>query len=377
MQTSAPASFAPAEQTKATTGSSSDISKTTLLSIKAIKAFSASLSVICTAGAIVAYSSSFVILSYVLAASAFILLITFIIAITYKPSDKVLPGVAKFKATSKGLNSAGNSAPATCEDVASKDEPPSEKPSIPPDSALAGEAPTLPSLTHKRHASKAPAPLKKPLPKKPVLPHDDREIVGPVIKYEGVVQNPFIGAEAIIKSQAEMVGYLTTLSNYQDGYNQIRKAHFDWVVFPINNTSTHGHIYCLTKEAVDILKENKGFIDNLREATGIVLRAWMYKIPSSGEVLKGVESSYCINHPRVRKMLHSLVLFEQYDLAKHVRQFIFNEGWPREVINPSNKSDKKLKASALITDRVMYYYVKQKLVNGKLVRTVDSSLLWG
>ncbi len=70
--------------------SHADVAKTSLLSSKAIKAFSASLSGICTVGSIVAYSSSFIILSYILAVSAFVLLAAFIIAVTYKPSDKIV-----------------------------------------------------------------------------------------------------------------------------------------------------------------------------------------------------------------------------------------------------------------------------------------------
>jgi hypothetical protein len=69
---------------------------------------------------------------------------------------------------------------------------------------------------------------------------------------------------------------LTEFRRWADegSWEEFHVNHYDWWAFPIQKPSAHGFAYSLTDEALEELREDSDFLQNLAESAKLLLLSW-------------------------------------------------------------------------------------------------------
>ncbi len=157
----------------------------------------------------------------------------------------------------------------------------------------------------------------------------ERVSIGPVPDAPQVPSSAsqFIGIEGLKRQQREHLNRLQTLA--QRGEWQHLQTHtthpdsgFDWWMFPIDRPSAgYGNYYQVSLQDVVRLKQDPEFMRNYREGVVLVAKSWGWDLENRQDLTSNIQrwTDYQV---RLGKMLHSLQLFDQFDLRGSLIYFI-------------------------------------------------------
>lgn len=105
-------------------------------------------------------------------------------------------------------------------------------------------------------------------------------------------------------------------------WGSFHRNHYDWWAFPIDQPSSMGLKYCVTPDAVAVLKHSEEFIGHLRRLAELLLLSWGWDATTGSPVPDPQPNQEWAGWPiRLQKCHRSLVLFGIDDLAEHVAKY--------------------------------------------------------
>lgn len=131
----------------------------------------------------------------------------------------------------------------------------------------------------------------------------------------------FIGAAELKHLQAKQLHQFEEWAAAGD-WDSFHRSHYDWWAFPVDAPSAHGFKYTLTSDAIETLRRDRDFLDNLRSAAVLLLRSWGWDV-TQGKPVEAPRASQVWQHWPVRlyKCTRSLEIFEQWDLFNACRDY--------------------------------------------------------
>lgn len=158
--------------------------------------------------------------------------------------------------------------------------------------------------------------------------------LAPVVSISGKSSSVpgFVGIAALKEKQKDHLFKLKALA-YAGQWEHLREhtshpdSGFDWWMFPINRSSAgQGTKYQLSLSNIEELKKDSDFMSHYREGVKLIMLSWGWDADSGNDVSN---ASQCWTNYEVRlgKMAHSLLLFDQQDLLKSLKQFCVQKGF--------------------------------------------------
>ena len=147
--------------------------------------------------------------------------------------------------------------------------------------------------------------------------------------------------EALRNKQGDRDGNLTKFKAWakQGKWRQFSRHehHYDWWMFPINREAdTKGQAYAVYEEEIKALKQDEAWLKDYRLGAILVMQSWgwdvakerLFDFPTKDQKWDDWEV-------RLGKMANSLLLFEQWDLHKSLREYV--KHLKKKGINLSNE----------------------------------------
>lgn len=99
-------------------------------------------------------------------------------------------------------------------------------------------------------------------------------------------------------------------------------SHYDWWMFPITRPSQHGTTYSLSKEEIETLKKDSGFMQQYRKGVEWVVLSWGWDLHAKCRVKNATPKQAWTGYGvRLGKMADSLYLFCEKDLYTKLQEF--------------------------------------------------------
>jgi hypothetical protein len=134
----------------------------------------------------------------------------------------------------------------------------------------------------------------------------------------------FIGKENLKAEQLKQLE-LFRLWASNSNWTAFHDNHYDWWSFPIDKPSQKGFRYSISKEMREELKQDQGFINQLRESTVLLLLSWGWDAETSRPVANAEPGQDWANWPvRLFKCNRSLKMFAQADLVESSQKLAVN-----------------------------------------------------
>lgn len=139
-------------------------------------------------------------------------------------------------------------------------------------------------------------------------------------------KDTYCGDGALLSLQKEQLHEFRQWSNLVK-WDNFHSNHFDWWVFPINESSRYNKLFSVPNQNIQCLKENLNFLADYRELAGNVYLSWGWNLTSL-EPLKesSVHQAWNNNSIRLYKSIKSFSLFAQIDLLRSALQFFYALG---------------------------------------------------
>jgi hypothetical protein len=90
-------------------------------------------------------------------------------------------------------------------------------------------------------------------------------------------ERSFVGIEGLLKRHRDQLAAFEKWAQAGQ-WDTLHRHHYDWWMFPINEKSSHGFRYTLSKENVEELKSQPDFIRNLKRGVELLMLAWGWDI---------------------------------------------------------------------------------------------------
>lgn len=129
----------------------------------------------------------------------------------------------------------------------------------------------------------------------------------------------FVGIEGMKKAQLTQdlrgLGSLEKFRSWSKAnqwYEFSSRNHFDWWMFPIGDESSQGYAYTVLAKDIEMLKNDKVFLNNYREGLRLMFLSWGWNLESSSLISNPGEYQRWRGYDvRLRKALLSMYLFSQ------------------------------------------------------------------
>ena len=141
----------------------------------------------------------------------------------------------------------------------------------------------------------------------------------------------FVEVKGMIKALRNKTGHYGNLTKFKEWAKQGKwrqfsrhEHHYDWWMFPINRKSDRmGQAYAVYEEEIKALKQDKDWLEDYRLGAILVMQSWgwdvakerLFDFPTKDQKWDKWEV-------RLGKMANSLLLFEQWDLHKSLREYV-------------------------------------------------------
>lgn len=139
----------------------------------------------------------------------------------------------------------------------------------------------------------------------------------------------FVGIAAMKQKQADQLVAFERWAS-EGNWQAIHNAHYDWWMFPIDESSQHGHAYTVYAGDITELKRDPEFVKNYLRGVELLARAWGWDLDRRSYVTNPGRSQAWSNWPvRLYKAARSLQLFgytEEFESLKAFALDLLKQG---------------------------------------------------
>ena len=131
----------------------------------------------------------------------------------------------------------------------------------------------------------------------------------------------FVGIAELKRKQAEQLAAFEQWAA-SGNWSALHSAHYDWWMFPIDETSQHGAAYTVYAGDIDELKRDPVFIKNYLRGAELLALAWGWRLESRSYVEQPQRGQAWSHWPiRLYKAARSLQLFGYNDEFESLKMF--------------------------------------------------------
>ena len=135
------------------------------------------------------------------------------------------------------------------------------------------------------------------------------------------VDAKFVGIAELKRRQAEQLAAFEQWSA-SGNWQAIHSAHYDWWMFPIDETSQHGAAYTVYAGDIEELKRDPVFVKNYLRGAELLALAWGWNLASRSYVANPQRGQAWSHWPiRLYKAARSLQLFGYTDAFESLKMF--------------------------------------------------------
>lgn len=134
----------------------------------------------------------------------------------------------------------------------------------------------------------------------------------------------FVGYDEIVRRHGETLAMMRAAAASRQ-WGAIHTAHYDWWMFPVDQSSTYAYAWTVYDEDVAALRARPGFLADYRDGVRLLLLAWGWSVESGLAVAQPAPEQRWQYWPiRLEKCGRSLWLFGEFELYAAVRTYALN-----------------------------------------------------